>query len=445
MKTLYKFAEFFGKFKRGISSYLSTLNSYQILSVGFLSYLILGMIFISLPIAQKDGAGFVDNLFNIVSAMSTTGLTTGSVADIYSPFGLVVLLILMQLGAVGYMTISSFIILARFNSLSYKRVRILSAEFPLPKGMRIGDFIVHIIVYTAALEIMGTLALWWEFSRMGIETPLWSAVFHSVSSFATAGFSIYPNSLEGFKDNLAVNATIAFLCYAGAIGFIVPLDVYHKLRGQTKRITFTTKVIIVITLAILVFSTLFLYFSTDESMLVSFFQVMSASTTAGFNTVPISSLPSAALMVMMVVMIIGASPSGTGGGVKTTSLSVIIAVISSVMSGEKEKISLMGNIIPPNRIFTAIASITTYAAFLFITVLMLSMTEKFSVMTLSFEASSALGTVGLSTGITAGLSTAGKLIITFAMFVGRVGPLALGLSMFFGKSKNAQKNSDIAV
>jgi len=172
---------------------------------------------------------------------------------------------------------------------------------------------------------------------------------------------------------------------------------------------------------------------------------MTASTTAGFNTIPLSALPSAALMVIMVVMIIGASPSGTGGGVKTTSLSVLIGIISSVLNGEKEKISFMGNAIPPNRIFTAVASVTAYIAFLFVTVLALSMTEKFSVMELSFEASSALGTVGLSTGITGNLSVAGKLIITFAMFVGRVGPLALGLSVFFRKSSKTPKSSDLAV
>lgn len=432
-------------FKSKFLDFLKSLNSYQLLSLGFLSYLLVGVFFISLPFAQKQNMGFIDNLFNIVSAMSTTGLTTASISEVYSVFGLIVLLILMQLGGLGYMTISSFVILSRFNTISPNRFKILSIEFPLPDNMQITGFIKHIMIYTILIETFGTLVLWWEFSKLGLDTPLWSAFFHSISAFATAGFSLYPNGLEGFKDNVTVNAIISFLCYAGAIGFIVPLDIFRRITKQTTQITFTTKVILSITFSILAVATIFTYFTSNENLLVSFFQIMTASTTAGFNTVAIGSLPSCVLLMIMFVMVIGASPSGTGGGIKTTSISVLLGIIFSVLSGEKEKISFMGNTIPYNRVFTAVATTIVYLLFLFLVILLLSITETFSFLQLAFEASSALGTVGLSTGITGDLSPLGKLIITCAMFGGRVGLLALVLSVFVRKSKPNLRNHDLAV
>mgnify|MGYP005760998637 FL=1 len=185
-----------------------------------------------------------------------------------------------------------------------------------------------------------------EFNSLGLEKPLWSGFFHSISAFSTAGFSIYGNGLENFKDNTSINLIIAFLCYAGAIDFIIPMDIYRKIKGYSKEITFTTKVILTITFLIATAGT-FLYMAGNNTTLLSaFFQVMSASTTAGFNTVPLGNLPCSALLVLIIAMVIGASPSGTGGGIKTTSISALAGVVSSIIKGQPQNVSFLKRTIP---------------------------------------------------------------------------------------------------
>ncbi|MEI3254619.1 MAG: potassium transporter TrkG [Candidatus Gastranaerophilaceae bacterium] len=166
------------------------VNPFKTILFGFLGYVIIGVALISLPFAQKIPVGFVDNLFNVVSAMSTTGLTTGSLSDMYTPFGKIILLGLIQLGAIGYMTLTSFLILSTSKKISTHRVKILSAEFSMPENFDLKHFISNIIIYTIIVEFIGTVLLCIEFSKLGLQKPLWSAIFHCVSAFSTAGFSI---------------------------------------------------------------------------------------------------------------------------------------------------------------------------------------------------------------------------------------------------------------
>ena len=226
---------------------LSKFAPYQVIIFGFVTYILTGLLFISLPCAQKIHVSFVDNLFNIVSALSTTGLTTGNISQLYTPFGKLVLLTLIQLGAIGYMTITSFFILSSGNNLSSYRTKILSAEFTLPENFNIKEFIRNIIIYTFVIELIGTIFLSIEFHKLGITNPVWAGVFHAISAFSTAGFSIFSTGLEAFKNDISINIIIAFLCYSGAIGFIIPMDIYRKIIDKNHKITFTTKVILFIT------------------------------------------------------------------------------------------------------------------------------------------------------------------------------------------------------
>lgn len=427
-----------------IEKSFSKLESYQVIILGFLTYIICGMIAISLPIAQKVHVGIVDNLFNITSALSTTGLTTGSISELYTPFGKLVLLTMIQLGAIGYMTITSFFILSSGNNLSNYRTKILRTEFTMPENFNIREFVRNIIIYTFAVELFGTFLLALEFHKLGYAKPLWSALFHCVSAFSTAGFSIYGQGLTLFRDDLSVNLIIAFLCYAGAIGFIIPMDIYKKVVDKNHNITFTTKVILFITALVCVGGTALYLINSDHNILAAFFQVMSASTTAGFNTVNIGALSTTSLSVLIAAMVIGASPSGTGGGIKTTSISVLLGVVQSVMRGQFKQICFLNRTIPFNRVFTSIAAATTYIFTLIIVVYLLTLTEPFSFLEICFEAASALGTVGLSMGITADLSMWGKIILSIAMFLGRVGPLSLGIAIFKSQSNVIPCKSDLA-
>lgn len=423
---------------------LSKFAPYQVIIFGFVTYILTGLLFISLPCAQKMHVSFVDNLFNIVSALSTTGLSTGNISQLYTPFGKLVLLTLIQLGAIGYMTITSFFILSSGNNLSSYRTKILSAEFTLPENFNIKEFIRNIIIYTFVIELIGTIFLSIEFHKLGITNPVWAGVFHAISAFSTAGFSIFSTGLEAFKNDISINIIIAFLCYSGAIGFIIPMDIYRKIIDKNHKITFTTKVILFITALVGILGTVLYLFNSDSNVLTAFFQVMSASTTAGFNTVNIGKLSTTSLAVLIAAMVIGASPSGTGGGIKYTSISVLLGIVGSVMRGQFKQITFLNKAIPLNRVFTAVASTTTYMFTLIIIVYLLTLTEHFSFMELCFEAASALGTVGLSMGITADLTNLGKIILSLAMFLGRVGPLSIGIAFFKSNSNIVACKSDLA-
>ena len=423
---------------------MSKFAPYQVIIFGFVTYILTGLLFISLPCAQKMHVSFVDNLFNIVSALSTTGLSTGNISQLYTPFGKLVLLTLIQLGAIGYMTITSFFILSSGNNLSSYRTKILSAEFTLPENFNIKEFIRNIIIYTFVIELIGTIFLSIEFHKLGITNPVWAGVFHAISAFSTAGFSIFSTGLEAFKNDISINIIIAFLCYSGAIGFIIPMDIYRKIIDKNHKITFTTKVILFITALVGILGTVLYLFNSDSNVLTAFFQVMSASTTAGFNTVNIGKLSTTSLAVLIAAMVIGASPSGTGGGIKSTSISVLLGIVGSVMRGQFKQITFLNKAIPLNRVFTAVASTTTYMFTLIIIVYLLTLTEHFSFMELCFEAASALGTVGLSMGITADLTNLGKIILSLAMFLGRVGPLSIGIAFFKSNSNIVACKSDLA-
>ncbi len=418
------------------------------LTLGFLTYLVVGLALVMTPFAQKTPVEFMDNLLNVTSALTTTGLFAGSMPDLYTGFGQLVLLVLIQIGAIGYMTLTSFILLARGDKLSSNRLQVLSAEFSMPEGFNIKEFIIDIIIYSAIIEFIGAAALFFNFRHLGLDNSAWSAIFHAISAFGTAGISIYADSLTQFKDNTAVLAVISALCYIGAIGFIVPLDVYRRLTGKSKEITFTTKVILVITFLLLFIGTSVYMWLEDVNLLTAFFQTMSASTSAGFNTVDVGLLRAPVLVVLMCIMIIGASPSGTGGGLRTTSLSAIIGVMTSVLRGHPDKITFMGRLIPTNRATTAVASAILYVVIFLAGIFVLSIINgERQFIDICFEAVTALGNTGLhmNADAIAGSSLWNKLTLVIIMFVGRVSPLTFGYAFFYVGKKCAHRECDLAV
>lgn len=420
-----------------LKALLSGLKPFQLLTLGFLSYVLAGTALLALPLCQQKPTGLLDNLFNVVSAVSTTGLSTVSVADSYTFLGELVLLVLFQLGGIGYMTLTSFILLSRDQPLSPVREGILKSEFALPAGLSIRHFVVQVVWFTLIIETLGALLLWRHFELLDVPHPLWSGIFHSISAFATAGFSLYNNSLEDFAGHPMINTVIGGLCYLGALGFIVLQDVWLSARLVERRLTLTSKIILVFTGVIFLVGTPLLYLSEPalralpvfKGIMAAAFQVMTASTTAGFNTVPIGGLSAAGLLLIIVAMLIGASPSGTGGGIKTTTVSALYAVLASQLRG-LATVRFWGRRVPATRLRTAVANATLYLSILVVGVFALCLVQSQGFLQLAFEAASALGTVGLSMGITGDLTTTGKWVVIALMFIGRVGPLTLGLSLF---------------
>jgi trk system potassium uptake protein TrkH len=423
-----------------------------LLLLGYGSYVVLGWGLLSLPFAQRQHVGALDNLFIATSAMSTTGLATVSVSDSYTIFGQLVVLGLIQLGGIGYMTLGSFIVLSRRLDMSQFRAEIGRAVFSLPTSFRIDKFVRSVVRFTVVIEIAGALALWPVLADAGVEHPLWSAVFHSISAFCTAGFSLHNSSFEAFAGNFWANVFLGVLSYAGAVGFIVFVDLWRKITKKTQQITLTSRIILWTTAMLGVAATLLLFVAeptiqtlpADERLLAAFFQSMTASTTVGFNTINIGALSKGSLLLLVILMVIGASPSGTGGGLKSTTISAIAGVMGSALRGQTE-IRFWGNPIPVERVWTAVASAGFYLSVLVGTTYLLELTETTPTFDENlFEAASALGTVGLSMGITASLSPLGKLLITFLMFCGRVGPLTFGTALVRSESP-ASADQDLAV
>ena len=427
------------------------LSPQQNLLYGFSIYTVMGWLLLCLPIFQKQAASVLDSLFIATSAISTTGLATVSVFDTYNGFGQFIVMLLFQIGGIGYMTFTSFILLSKKSDLTHWHQRILNAEFTMPKGFQIKDFLKSVIIFTFTVEILGALCFYIAFTNAGVEHnfAIWSSIYHSVSAFCTAGFGLYNDSFEQFAGNTAINTIISVLAICGSLGFIVVTDFWNRLSGKTKQVTYTTKIILGAMTLLLTLGTVMIYFFEpsvnqlgEHKLMASFFQAMTALTTVGFNTVPLGSFSLGILLVIIFLMYIGASPSGTGGGMKTTTLTALIAIMWNRIRNNR-RITFLGKTIPLERLYVATSIFMLYASVIFVATLLLAMTEDFPLHQILFETTSAIGTVGLGTGITGSLTSWGKLVIIFVMFVGRLGLLTFGLAILARRNK-LTKRKDLA-
>lgn len=416
---------------------LRTANPVRLVVMGYMSYIFIGFILLCLPLMHKNYVHTLDNLFIATSAVSTTGLTTVTVCNDYNFWGQLVILALIQLGGIGYMTFSSFVILSTKKYMDDRAKNIAQTVFSIPKNFKIEKFIISVISFSAIVELVGAIGLFFVFSNAGIENPIWKAIFHSVSAFCTAGFSLFPNSFEGLANNFGLNSIIATLSLTGAMGFIVCVDIWRLIRGKVKHITLTTKVILSMTFCLLAIGGILMFLTEsyggglrpENRILFSFFQSMTALTTVGFNTFTVSAMSKSAIMLICILMIIGASPSGTGGGLKTTTFSAIWGLMKSTVRGDKN-VRIWGATVPEDRVRTAVATLSFYISTLVIGTYLLTLTENGTFLDIFFEAASALGTVGLSMGITTALTVLGKLVIILMMYIGRVGPLTFGTALY---------------
>ena len=422
---------------------------------GYLVYSILGALILSLPFCCRDSISIVDNLFSSVSALSTTGLSTVDVSSDYTFLGQLIILLLIQLGGLGYMTFSSYVMFRLTRHLGTNEARMFHAQFSFPDKMQSDNMLGNIVNFALAFEIMGVLLLYPYFLLHDVDNPLWSALFHSVSAFCTAGFSIFSDNLMQFQTDWYVNFVVAILSYMGAMGFIMMTDVLRKLRHHDYRISFTTKVIAVITTGLTIWSTLHLFFfeptlqglPTTDRLLASWFHSMSAITTVGFNTIDTSTVCAVTMIVLSFSMYIGASPSGTGGGLKSTTLSALYAYTKNKL-GLRKDISLAGNKVPTYRVDAALTTAVFYTLILAAGIYLLTLFEgdRQNFLDLVFEATSALATAGLSSGILSSICIGSKLVLIVLMFIGRVGVITLGNVMLVRASaESAKRRSDLVV
>ncbi|WP_299223732.1 TrkH family potassium uptake protein [uncultured Psychroserpens sp.] len=414
----------------------------QNLFYGFLTYILLGAILLCLPFFQKQSAPLLDHLFIATSAVSTTGLVTVSIFDTYNFFGQFIIMILIQLGGIGYLTFTTFMLLSTTRRMTLWHKKILSTEFTLPVTIKIKDFIKSVILFTLIMETLGAILFFIAFKGEGMNTleAIWSSVFHSISTFCTAGFSLFNNSFVDYVDNSFINFIISMLAICGSLGFIVITDFGMMIKNKAHKLSFTTKIIFYGFIILLTFGTSFFYFfeptitTLDYSsrFLAAFFQCMTAMTTVGFNTIDFGGFSQAMLIICVILMYVGASPSGTAGGIKITTLTAVFSIMKSRLRGSKN-ITFLGRIIPYERLYIATSAFIFYTTIIGIGTFLITFVDTFDFKDILFEVASALGTVGISRGITGDLSLFSKGVVIILMFIGRLGVLTFGLAIW---SKN---------
>lgn len=405
--------------------------------------IVIGTVLLFLPLATASGQWNdpVVALFTATSAVCVTGLIVVDTGSHYSPIGQFIILLLIQVGGLGYMTATTLLLLVLKRRLKLKERLAVSQSMDIQELAGTRTLITSIIGMTLIIELTGAFCLMPIMMRdHGSALGLWSAIFHSISAFNNAGFSLFTDSLMGYATSTWITGVITALVIFGGIGYQVIMEAFmwgrNRLLRRRKHVRFSLNFKIVITSSILLLAlgTLaFLvmeynnpatlnYFTFGNKLKAAWFQSVIART-AGFNSININGMHEASLFLMIALMFVGASPGSTGGGVKTTTISILFICTRTVLRGYDEVLAFRREI-PPTRILKAVSVVLgSGMAVIGITIALALFNPEFSFIRLLFEAVSAFATVGLSTGITADLTMPSQLVIIGTMYVGRVGVL----------------------
>ena len=416
----------------------------RIIALSFLALITVGTILLSLPVSHGNrNVGVLDALFTATSAVCVTGLAVVDTGTAFSGFGQVVILLLFQFGGLGLLTFGTFLALATGRRLGYgDRLRLQEQV----SGSNLGgivDLVRTIAIVVALAELTGALLLYSRFApNEGIGVGAWHAVFHSVSAFNNAGFSLYPDSLSRYVTDPIVNLTVVALILVGGLGFVVITNVFRWARPARPRVRLSlhTRMVLSITAFLVAAGTSLIMIaewnnaetlgplSAPGRVLASLFQAVTPRT-AGFNTLDYSQLTTAGLLITMLLMFIGGNPGSTAGGIKTITFYVVLLSIWSTIRGRSDITAFRRRIaqstvvragaIAGSAVMLGGAAVTLLAVF----------EPDIPLESLLFETISALGTVGLSVGITAELETPARLVIIMLMYVGRIGLLTFALAL----------------
>jgi len=422
--------------------------------LGFLAVITVGTLLLWLPWSTSNGQWnpFVIALFTATSAVCVTGHIIVDTPTHFSPFGHLIILLLIQVGGLGYMTATTFLIILLGRKFNLRQ-KIAVQQALDRRGIQGARQLVRSILgLTFLFEITGTLLLWFVFRQdYGNLQGLWLAVFHSISAWNNAGFSLFSDSLMSYQTSVPLNFVISALIIFGGIGYDVIFEFYlwltdclrhwgrprylvRKARQMTfslnfKIVTSTTGVLLILGTVMLLLTEFrspeaFGQFSLDQKLLLAWFQSVTART-AGFNTVDIGSFRNSGLFIMIALMFIGGSPGGTAGGIKTTTFRILAGITKSTLQG-KDVVLLYRRQVPPTLIMKAVAvTVGSMFTVLISTTLIAIADPEINFINILFETVSAFATVGLSTGITSGLTVFSKFVLVVTMFAGRVGILLL--------------------
>ena len=393
------------------------------LALGFLSVITIGALLLLLPVSQNEGENLkaIDALFISTSAVCVTGLTPVDISAVLSPFGTTVMMLLIQIGGLGYAVIAVIIIRLTSGKLDLSSRNLLRDSFGADHRVQVWKLLFSAVAVRAAAELIGAGFLFIGFSGHGysIGRTIYLALFHSVSAFNNAGFDLFSTSLLGWNDSPLVLITIALLIIAGGLGFLLYSNLFSFLLKK-KKISLHTKIVLTSTLFLVISGTiLFRFILPDIDWKNAFFQSVTTRT-AGYFSYDQTTLPPAGVALTIILMFVGASPGSTGGGVKTTSMFTAIKATFSLLLGKRT--TAFKREISQESVMKAFFVIIISILLVLGGTLILSITDpEFTMDRLLYETVSAYATVGLTMGITPYISFAGKIVLIALMFLGRVG------------------------
>lgn len=426
------------------------LHPAHVLTFGFLGLITIGTLLFMLPIATQDRhhLSFIDALFEATSAVCVTGLAVVDTGTTFTLFGQIVLLVLVQLGGWGFMTSSILMFLMLGKRIGLKERILLKESVNYGSLQGLIKLVQSIIAITLIVELIGAviLSIRWSF-EMPWSKAIYYGIFHSISAFNNAGFSLEPDSLSKWAGDPVVNIMITLLFIVGGIGFTVILDIFGK--KSFKKLSLHTKITIIVSIflnTISMFMILYLEFdnpatlgslSNSDKLWAAYFQGV-VPRTAGFNTLDIAQMTPSSLVYMIGLMFIGAGSGSTGGGIKVTTAALLFLALWAVISN-KQDVNVFNRRIPQELINRALSIAISGVLFIFTIFFLLTITEKGAELTkILFETVSAFGTVGMSAGLTGELTPAGRILITVMMFIGRLGPLTMAFALMFHAKKNSR-------
>ncbi len=428
---------------------LKKLSPPRIIALGFAAVILLGSLLLILPCSVRDGVElhYIDALYTSTSAVCVTGLLAVDTGTVFTPVGQFIVAALIQIGGLGVTSIGAGIILAMGGRLRTKGRTLVREASNLDSFKGTVRFVKNVFFMTVAFELTGAILSFLVFVQdFPVPDAIGYSLFHSVAAFNNSGFDnlglsgeVYNNvNLIPYQSNVLLNLTTCGLIFFGGIGFLVIREVIDK-RFSWKRLSMHAKVVLSMSGVLIIMGTLLLKLTEDVTWLGAFFQSVTART-AGFSTYALGEFTNAGLLIMIVLMFIGASPGSTGGGIKTSTFFVLLQGIKSAATNRSEKAFKFS---VPKEAFKKAAVITLMALGIVLcgTYLLLVFevdNPAVDFMDALFEIVSAFGTVGLSTGITPGLSVAGKILSILIMYIGRLGPLTIATLWYFTKGERAE-------
>lgn len=418
----------------------------QILALGFAGVIILGALLLSLPVASKDGHSlrFIDAFFTATSAVCVTGLVVVDTGTHFTRFGQFVIISLIQVGGLGLMTFSTLAAILLGKKIGLKERLLIQESFNQNTLAGLVKLIRNVLLVTLIIEGLGGLILTLRFSMdFPFDRALAFGFFHSVSAFCNAGFDLFGqvfgkfSSITHYVNDWVVTLTIGGLIILGGLGFPVIVELIRF--PQKKRLSLHSKLVIFMTTILIIAGAILIMlieFSNSKTIgglningkfLGALFQSITPRT-AGYNSLDVSQLRTGTWFIMIVLMFIGASPSSTGGGIKTTTFGVLAVTVAASIKG-RENAELFERRIPTDIVYKAITILTIALSWVSLVTLVISLIEPYAFIRLFFEVMSAFGTVGLTTGITPGLANISKILLIITMFIGRVGPVTVILAL----------------